>query len=131
MNSSNVHLLDLPDEMLIEIFNKIPTFDVLNSIWGVNQRLDRLACDARFTHSLDLTAKQSYDERCSLSAVILDRLCSHILLQIHDNINSLFVEPSSMQQILRACAYPNLHRLTLSSIESKDLIKLLLGMKFS
>ncbi|CAF4378309.1 unnamed protein product, partial [Rotaria magnacalcarata] len=37
MNSSTVHLLDLPDEMLIEIFNKLSTVDVLNSIWGVNQ----------------------------------------------------------------------------------------------
>ncbi|CAF4559045.1 unnamed protein product, partial [Rotaria magnacalcarata] len=77
MNSSTVHLLDLPDEMLIEIFNKLSTVDVLNSIWGVNQWLDRLARDARFTHSLDLTAEQSCDERCSMSDVILDRLCSH------------------------------------------------------
>ncbi|CAF3288350.1 unnamed protein product [Rotaria socialis] len=125
MNSSTVHFLDLPDEMLIEIFNKLSTVDVLNSIWGVNQRLGRLARDARFTHSLDLTTKQSYDERCSISDVMLDRLCSHILPQIHDKIKSLFVEPSSMQRILRACAYPNLHRLTLSSIESKDFIKYL------
>ncbi|CAF4643456.1 unnamed protein product, partial [Rotaria magnacalcarata] len=27
MNSSTVHLLDLPDEMLIEIFNKLSTVD--------------------------------------------------------------------------------------------------------
>ncbi|CAF2170363.1 unnamed protein product [Rotaria magnacalcarata] len=125
MNSSAVHLLGLPDEMLIETFNKLSTVDVLNSIWGVNQRLDRLARDARFTHSLDLTVRTSYDERCSMSDVILDRLCSHILPQIHDNVNSLFVEPSPMQQILRVCAYANLHRLTLSSIESKDFIKYL------
>ncbi|CAF4383990.1 unnamed protein product [Rotaria magnacalcarata] len=130
MNSSAVHLLGLPDEMLIETFNKLSTVDVLNSIWGVNQRLDRLARDARFTHSLDLTVRTSYDERCSMSDVILDRLCSHILPQIHDNVNSLFVEPSPMQQILRVCAYANLHRLTLSSIESKDFIKYLSGMKF-
>ncbi|CAF4591754.1 unnamed protein product, partial [Rotaria socialis] len=125
MNSSTVHLLDLPDEMLIEIFNKLSTADVLNSIWGVNQRLNRLARDARLTQSIDLTAEQSYDERCSMSTVILDRLCSHVLPQIHDNIKSLLVEPSSMQRILRVCAYPNIHQLTLSSIESKDFIKYL------
>ncbi|CAF3579739.1 unnamed protein product [Rotaria socialis] len=125
MNSSTVHLLDLPDEMLIEIFNKLSTADVLNSIWGVNQRLNRLAHDARLTQSIDLTAEQSYDERCSMSTVILDRLCSHVLPQIHDNIKSLLVEPSSMQRILRVCAYPNIHQLTLSSIESKDFIKYL------
>ncbi|CAF2061597.1 unnamed protein product [Rotaria magnacalcarata] len=113
MNPSAVHLLDLPDEMIINIFNKLSNADVLNSILGANRQLDRLA------------PKVSYNERCSMSNDILDRFCSYILPQIHVNINSLLVEPSSMQRILCACAFPNLHQLTLSSIESKDFIKYL------
>ncbi|CAF3200736.1 unnamed protein product [Rotaria socialis] len=125
MNSSTANLLDLPDEMLIKIFNKLSNADVLNAILGANRQLDRLARDANFTQSLDLTAEVSYNERCSISNDVLDRFCSYILPQIHDKINSLLVEPSSMQRILCACAFPSLHQLTLSSIESKDFIEYL------
>ncbi|CAF1158646.1 unnamed protein product [Rotaria magnacalcarata] len=130
MNSSTVHLVDLLDEILVEIFNKLSRVDLLNSMLGLHQRLDRLLRDVTFTHSLDLTTQQSNDERCSLPIVMLDRLCSHILPAIHENINSLLVESSSMQLILLVAAYPNLHQLTFSSIESEDLINHLSSIKF-
>jgi hypothetical protein len=130
MNCSTVQLLDLPDEMFIEIFNKIATVDVLYSILGVNKRLDRLARDPIFAAFLDLTTKTSFGKRCSLPDVMLDRFCSYILPQIHHNIQSLLVEPSSIERILLACDYPKLHELILKSITSEFFIKYLAGMKF-
>ncbi|CAF4019141.1 unnamed protein product, partial [Rotaria magnacalcarata] len=53
MNPSAVHLLDLPDEMIINIFNKLSNADVLNSILGANRQLDRLARDTTPVDDLD------------------------------------------------------------------------------
>ncbi|CAF1058471.1 unnamed protein product [Rotaria sordida] len=125
MNYSTVQLLDLPDKMLIEIFNKLTRVDVLYSILGVNKRLNRLVCDPTFTHFLDLTIKASYDERHSLPDVILDRFCLFILPRIHNNIQSLRVEPSSMERILLICNYPKLHKLILNSIKPEAFLKYL------
>ncbi|CAF0953718.1 unnamed protein product [Adineta steineri] len=118
MNNSTVQLLDLPDEMLIQILNKLNNVDVLYSVLGVNKRLNRLACDPIFTNYLDLTTKISkYDERCSMSNVRLDQFCSFILLKIHHNIECLVLESSSMERILLTCDYPKLNKLILYSIK--------------
>jgi hypothetical protein len=61
--------------------------------------------------------------------VILDRFCSYILPQIHYNVQSLLVEPSSIERILRACDYPKLHELILNSIQPEVFINYLAGMK--
>jgi len=89
-----------------------------------------LISDPIFTDFLDLTTKTSFGERCSLPDVMLDRFCSYILPQIHHNIQSLLVEPSSIERILLACDYPKLHKLILKSITSEFFIKYLAGMKF-
>ena len=97
---------------------------------GVNKRFDRLACDPIVTEFLDLTSNTSFGERCSMPDVMLDRFCSLILPQVHHNIKSLLVEPSSMKRILLACDYPKLHKLTLKSIKPEAFINYLAGIKF-
>ncbi|CAF3666893.1 unnamed protein product [Rotaria sp. Silwood1] len=125
MDYSTVQLLDLPDEILIEILNKLNNIDVLCTVLGVNKRLERLARDTIFTDFLDLTTKSSLGGICSMSNIILDRFCSSILPQIHHNIKSLVLESSSIEHILIACVYPKLHKLTLYSIKPEVFIKYL------
>ncbi|CAF3640811.1 unnamed protein product [Rotaria sp. Silwood1] len=127
MDYSTVQLLDLPDEILIEILNKLNNIDVLCTVLGVNKRLERLARDTIFTDFLDLTTKSSLGGICSMSNIILDRFCSSILPQIHHNIKSLVLESSSIEHILIACVYPKLHKLTLYSIKPEVFIKYLAG----
>ncbi|CAF4996768.1 unnamed protein product [Rotaria sp. Silwood1] len=122
MDYSTVQLLDLPDEILIEILNKLNNIDVLCTVLGVNKRLERLARDTIFTDFLDLTTKSSLGGICSMSNIILDRFCSSILPQIHHNIKSLVLESSSIEHILIACVYPKLHKLTLYSIKPEVFI---------
>ncbi len=45
MAHSTVSLLDLPDEMLLVIFKKLNSVEILHSLVGVNQRLDQLIKD--------------------------------------------------------------------------------------
>ena len=129
MNCSTLQLIDLPDQMLIEIFNKLKSVDVLYSILGVNKRFDRLAHDTKFTGFLDLTTKTSLGEQCALPNFMLDQFCLCILPQINHNIESFLLESSSMKRILCACDYPKLHKLTLNSITPELFIKYLAGMK--
>jgi hypothetical protein len=129
MNNSTVEFLDLPDEMLIEILNKLSSVNVLYSLLGVNKRLDRLARDTIFTHFLDLTIKVSNYERCSMSTVMLDRFCLLILPEIHENIKCLLLEPLSIERILINCEYPKLDKLILNSIEPELFLNYLSGKK--
>ncbi len=52
MNNSIVGIVDLPEEILLTIFNKLNPIDTLYSLLGVNQKLDKVACDIPFTQSL-------------------------------------------------------------------------------
>ncbi len=92
MNYSSVNILDLSDEMLLTIFNKLNNIDVLYSLIGVNQKLDRLARDIICTQSLDLATliSRKGDVRRILS--ILNRLCFSIIPQIQHNIQCLTLD---------------------------------------
>ena len=45
MANDNINILDLPDEMLLVIFNKLNMIDVLSSLVDVNERFNRLVFD--------------------------------------------------------------------------------------
>jgi hypothetical protein len=104
---------DLPEELLIIIWNKLNNLDVLYSFMGVNKRFDKLVRDVNYTRSIQLVDKDSNHNYCSLSDTLLDRLCFYLLPQIHENIECLTLEPLSMERILCADQYPHLHKLTL------------------
>jgi hypothetical protein len=115
MNQHNVHLLDLPNEILFLILRKLDNVDVLYSFWNINnQRLKIIAQKQMFTNILNFVSiSQSTDEICSISGSLLDQFCSSILPRIHENVKSLVVEPVYMECILRAGNYPNLTELKL------------------
>ena len=58
-NQSIVNIVDLPDEILFHILKKLNNFDVLYSLVGVNERLDRLTCDISFTRLVNLMTIES------------------------------------------------------------------------
>jgi hypothetical protein len=58
LNNNNINILDLPDEILQFIFNKLNIVDILYSLVDVNQRFDRLALDPLYIQHLDSVIKR-------------------------------------------------------------------------
>ncbi|CAF4293920.1 unnamed protein product [Adineta steineri] len=105
MDGRTVHLLDLPDEILLIILKKLGSVDVLYSLLNVNKRLDQMARSVNNTKFLNF----------SINNVQLNRFCCEILPQIHHNIVSLTLEIFSMERIILACEYPNLTIIVLTN----------------
>ena len=120
MNHSTISINDLPDEIILMIWNKLNNLDILYSFVGVNQRLDRLVQDPLYTRSIQL-AETIMNEYCSLPDSIIDRYCLNILPKIHQHIECLCLEPSSMERILVSNDYPRLHKITFTKI-SEDFV---------
>ncbi|CAF2823316.1 unnamed protein product [Rotaria sp. Silwood2] len=110
MSQSNLHLLDLPNELLFIILNKFGNVNALYSLLGrINERFDCLLQDNVFTKTLHLIKISStYDYISSLDDSILSRFCSDILPKIHHNVKHLTLESKSMKRILLCGNYSNL-----------------------
>jgi len=117
MNNSIISLVDLPDEMLLTIFNKLNNIDVLYSFVGVNQKLDKVACDINFTRAVDLVMISSNKDVSSRTNAILNRFYMHILPRIHKNVECLTIQAFSLERMLQASNYPNLRKLTLINLK--------------
>jgi hypothetical protein len=101
MNRSNVHLLHLPDEILLIILNKLSSIDVLYSLLDINnRRLNILAQEKTFTEILKFVSINDNS--------IIDRFCSDILPRIRHNVRCFILCPILMERILLATDYPNL-----------------------
>jgi hypothetical protein len=132
MNQHNVHLLDLPSEILFLILRKLDNIDVLYSLLGINnQRLDIIAQEQMFSNILNFVSiSLSTDEISSISGLILDRFCISILPRIHQNIKSLVVESVSMECILGAGNYPNLNELKIFNFNKGIVSRYFMGKIF-
>ena len=117
MNNSMVRIVDLPDEMLLTILNKLNNIDILYSLVGVNRKLNNVACDTNFTRTIDLITISSNEDADSEMNVIFDRFCMQILPRIDDNIECLIVEAYCFQLVLNAINYYKLRKLTLVNLE--------------
>jgi hypothetical protein len=122
MNQSNIHLLDLPNEILIIILRKLDNIDVLYSLFGIrNKRIDPLIEDNVFINILDFT---------KISSIIdlkLNRFCTSILPQKHHSIKKLILNTESMERILLAGDYPNLTSLELFDFREEIVSRYLTG----
>lgn len=128
MNQSDVHLLDLPNEMLISILRKLNNIDVLHSLLGINNyRLHALTESDVFTNILDFVTKSSTDDCYPISESILNRFCIDILPQISHKIKYLILEPLSMECILLATHYPNLTKLKLFNFRQETTLHYFTG----
>ncbi|CAF2022172.1 unnamed protein product [Rotaria magnacalcarata] len=85
-NNEHLNILDLPNEILLIIFNKLNMVDVLYSLVNVTQRFDQLIIDPLYICCLDMTSmtmKSYYDRIYSIDNQFLDRICKNILPRIH------------------------------------------------
>ncbi|CAF4160160.1 unnamed protein product [Rotaria sp. Silwood2] len=113
MSSLNVNIFDLPDEILIIIFNKLNNVDLLYSLIGINPKLDKIVCDICFTKDINLMTISPNDTSDSRFNAMVDRFHTQILPRIHNNVESLSIQASLLQRILHSNNYPNLHKLNL------------------
>ncbi|CAF0910564.1 unnamed protein product [Rotaria sordida] len=112
MSRSNVHLLDLPNEILLIILRRLNNIDVLYSLLDINnERLGILAQEKTFTNILNFV----YIDNIS----VIDRFCIDILPKIHHNVKYFILEPIFMERILLATVYPNLTELKLFNFEQQ------------
>ncbi len=104
MSQSDINLLDLPNELLFIILNKLGNVNALYSLLDlINKRFNSLLQDNIFTNTLKLTKTTSdYDNNSSLDDPIVDRFCSDILPRIHLNVKHLTLNSKSMKRILLA-----------------------------
>jgi hypothetical protein len=130
-NNDHVNILDLPNELLQIIFNKLNMIDVLYSLVDVNERFDQLVFDPLYIHNLDMTIKSLSDDTSLIHDEILEKICEKILPRIHDEVNKISVEPNSMKRILHAVNYSRLYTLSLINFEEKILLHYLTGMLFN
>ncbi|CAF0725016.1 unnamed protein product [Adineta steineri] len=112
MSNSTLNIVDLCDELLLNILNKLNNVDVLYSLIGVNKKLDRLARDITFTQSINLVTTLSNEHDNS----ILDRFCLLILQRIQHNIECLTLNSLSVDRVLRIGNYSKLHKLSLVNL---------------
>ncbi|UJR34375.1 hypothetical protein I4U23_021783 [Adineta vaga] len=123
LNSNDINILDLPNEMLRTIFNKLNMIDVLYSLVDVNKRFDRLALDSLYVHHTDLIINRD-DIQNSLAEIdILQRICSKILPRINDKTTKFTLEPLSVERILNIVDYPQLHSLSFVNFQPKILLQ--------
>ena len=130
MEYSSIHLNNLPDEILLIIFNKLNNVTLLYSLLGVNKRLNKIAHDSIFTSHLSLLRYCSDHSIYPLIDSILDRFCSKILPKIHYKIKRINLESSSMKRILLATNYPNLYGLGLYNLDSEKALYLFIDKTF-
>ena len=117
MHYSPVQLADLPDEVLLIIFMKLNSAELLYSLVDVNKRLNRILHDSVFTSRLTLMTRLQDNSITPFSDSLLRRFCVEILPEIHCKIKWLDLESSSMERILLSTTYPNLYRLGLYDLE--------------
>jgi hypothetical protein len=126
-NKYNNDILELPDEILLAIFNKLNMVDVLYSLVDVNKRFNRLTLDPFYIHNLDLTVKRPLLEQTSrLDDQEITRICKKILPRIHHHIHKLTVPSCSIESIVNI-DYPQLQFLSLVNFEPQQLLGHLTG----
>ena len=132
MNLHHRHFLDFPNEILLLILKKLENIDVLYSLLDINnQRLDILVQEQIFSTILNFVSTSEMNERiCSIPKSTLDQLCVSVLPRIHENVQSLIVEPIYMECILRAADYPNLTKLKVFNFNMEFVSLHLIGKIF-
>jgi hypothetical protein len=117
MNKFAASIVDLPDEVLLRILNNLSSFDVLHALVGVNERLDRLACDSSFTQFVDLMSIEPIRIAQSTPHATLDRFCMQIFPRIQQQIESLTLQSCFFLRVFRTCHYPHLRKLVIVDLE--------------
>ena len=135
MNTSNnnkVNILDLPNEILLFILNKLKTIDVLYSLVDINKRFNRLIFNSLHIRNLDTTnmvMKSYFNRNFSMDKNVILRISEKILPRIFHQLNELIVEQNSLKHILTV-NYPQLDSLSLVNFQKEILFQYLTGTLF-
>ncbi|CAF3377286.1 unnamed protein product [Rotaria socialis] len=134
LNNNDFNILDLPDEILLVILNKLNTTDVFHSLVDVNQQFDRLAFDYLYVRNIDMTdtmiINSLYDQISSIDTKILSKICEKVLPRIHHQVYKLTIEQYSMQHIILAANYPQHYSLSLINFQEEILYQYLTSILF-
>ena len=122
MSNRTLDLLDLPDEILLIIFNKLGSADVLYSLLNSTQRLDQIARGIDYTKSINFSIESSNGQFSAIDPDKAHRFCAELLPQIHHHIQSMTLETSNIERILLAAQFPNLHTLVLAGFSPAILL---------
>ena len=79
LTKNDINIIDLPDEMLLSIINKLNNIDILYSLVDVNQRFDRLTLNSLYFHDLDFTAVSMLDPKSHEYSKLINRICENSL----------------------------------------------------
>ncbi|CAF3018369.1 unnamed protein product, partial [Rotaria sp. Silwood2] len=116
-NNYNINILDLPDEILLAVFNKLNMVDAFYSLVYANKRFNRLTLNPFYIHNLDLAVKRLLLQQVSpLDTQEIDTICKKILPRIHHHIYKLTV-PSYVIECIININYPELQSLSLVNFE--------------
>ncbi len=127
-NNDHRNLLDLPNEILFIIFNKLHMVDVLYSLVNINERFDQLVLDPLHIRHLDMTmmtVKSVFNYNFSIDNQVLDRICIDIIPRIRHQVKKLTVEQHSMKRVLLTANYPELYSLSLIGFQEDVLFEYL------
>jgi hypothetical protein len=127
MKHRSIHLLDLPDELLLIIMKKLKHNDILYSLLGVNKRLDRLAGSKSNTDVINFTSMSSTAGYIRMDHELLDRFCFYIMPRICHNVIILVLDHWSMKRVLLACKYSILRSIIFSCFQSDIFLNCLEG----
>ena len=128
MMSNSKNILDLPDEMLCAIFNKLNMVDILYSLVDVDERFDRLALNSLYVHHLNFAVTPTVKRHSSsTSDQVLNKICKTILPRICNNVYKLSVQPLSLERVLTIVHYPHLYSLSLINFSIERLLSQLTG----
>ena len=131
MTRTDIHLLDLPNEILFIILNKVNNMNVLYSLIGIgNKRLEHLAQDNVFTNSLNFVL-DDIDDICSINDSVLNRFCISILSRIGNNVRCLILESMNLERILLSANYPNLTELKIFNFNRDNILRYFTGNSMS
>ncbi len=135
LNKNDMNIVDLPNQILFNIFKKLNMIDVLYSFVDVNQRFNRLVLDSFYIGDVNMTTIMDttslYDQTCSIDGKVLSRISEKVLPRIDDQIYKLTAEEYSMKQTLLASNYPKLFALSLINFQEEILHEYLIGIIFN
>ncbi|CAF2699707.1 unnamed protein product [Rotaria sp. Silwood2] len=120
-----MNILDLPNEILFIIFQKLDMIDVFYSCIKVNRRFNRLVLDSFFLRDLNMTTindiNSLYDQTSSTDPKVLSRICEKILPRIYDHTYKLTVNEYSAKYMFLASNYSKLYSLSLINFQKEIL----------
>jgi hypothetical protein len=132
-NNSYLNILDLPDEILFIILNKLKMIDVFYSLMDINQRFRRLVLDSLYIRHLDMTntinINSEYNQCALIDTEVFAQICSNVLPRIDHQVYEITIEEDLLKGIL-AANYPQLYSLTILNCHEQLLYQNLTGRIF-